>query len=111
MTLSSILGEGVISKALDAFTAFCTWKAQEAKNNSAAVQYNLTRQIEKDIETDEAEITRLRDLGDAASQLAADQLRQRIERAQGVAAVVSTPCAASVGGTTDPDQGRPVQSS
>jgi len=49
-------------------------------------RYDLTRRIEADIREDEIRIGILRERGDPADQLVADRLRERIARAQGIAA-------------------------
>ena len=61
--------------------------------------YDLQRQIEADIETDENKISALRASADPADQLAADRLRDRIVRAQGIAANLPATGAPAPGGS------------
>lgn len=58
---------------------------------AVSARYDLTRRIEADIQNDENAIADLRALGDDAAQLAADRLRDRILRAQGIVAALPTP--------------------
>ena len=53
--------------------------------------YDLSKDIESDIEKQEEQIESLRDLGDPASQLAADRIRARVLRARAVYARLELP--------------------
>ena len=53
-----------------------------------SARYDLQRRIETDIATDEDEINRLRWPGNDAGNFAADRLRDRVLRAQGVIAAL-----------------------
>ena len=64
-------------------------------------RYALILTIEHDIAAAEAEIEHLRQLGGNDSHLRADLLRQRILRAQGIAANLPAPRAGAAGGDTD----------
>lgn len=69
---------------------------------NAEIAYTLPRQIEADIEEDEKTILALRALGTDASNIAADRLRERILRSQGIVANLPTASAVPQGGGPNP---------
>lgn len=69
------------------------------------------RREQRDLESDEQEIHRLRNLGDPISQLRADRLLARALRSAGVVSRVNnepTTGSTPVGGSNSPNEGRPV---
>lgn len=68
--------------------------------------YELTKQIEQDMLEIEQRIAALRARGDPDAQRLADQLRQRLLRAQGVAVAASAARPPAPSGTGSGDEGR-----
>ena len=77
----------------------------ELKNKRAA--WDLMLDVEKECRENEIEIEKLRASGRVADQLAADRLRNRIVRLQGVAVAIGeslpTPSAGAAGGASSPN--------
>ncbi|MCS6244660.1 MAG: hypothetical protein H2172_12475 [Opitutus sp.] len=70
-----------------------------------SAQYDLQRRIEADIAADEFEINSLRHFGGDDNNRAADRLRDRVLRAQGIVAALPATSAPAVGGATGAQPG------
>lgn len=70
-----------------------------------SARYDLQRRIEADIAADEVQISILRRRGDDDNNRAADRLRDRVLRAQGIVAALPATGAPAVGGETGAQPG------
>ena len=86
-----------------AITAIFTALAEWLRLKQVSAAYDLRRRIEADIAADEDDILRLRARGNPSDHERADRLRERILRAEGVAADLSAPRASAGGAPASAD--------